>query len=88
MYIKKWKTTIDSIVNECTISISRTTLKISNVQYTYIYIYGEKKENHVFGERIELTITCDRSTVGTVPSMMSEESRKQPNEHEATGGSF
>lgn len=79
---------IDSIVNDCTISISRTTLKISNVQYTYIYIYGEKKENHVFGERIELTITCDRSTVGTVPSMMSEESRKQPNEHEATGGSF
>lgn len=57
----------------------------------YIYIYIRRKEREspmFFGERIELTITCDRSTVGTVPSMMSEESRKQPNEHEATGGSF
>lgn len=55
----------------------------------YIYIRRKERESPMFfGERIELTITCDRSTVGTVPSMMSEESRKQPNEHEATGGSF
>lgn len=60
------------------------------MQYIYIEknLYIEKKENHQCFLGIELTITCDRSTVGTVPSMMSEASRKQPNEHEATGGSF